>query len=166
MTEREENAMTTTEPRKTRRSRRPLIAAAAVLGAWLVLAAAAPFATKLSSLQKNDLADFLPSTAEATQVLKLEAGFESSRVVPAVIVFERSSGITADDRATVSSEVAAMSGLKGVVGAPSPVIPSADGKALEVVVNVDGSSIGGIGDGVTSLRNAVRGSPGLSAHVT
>ncbi len=148
-------------------SKRPLMIAAAVLVGWLVLSAAAgPFATKLSSLQKNDLADFLPSTAEATQVLKLEAGFQNAKVVPAVLVFERSSGITAEDRGTVSSDIAGVAGLKGVVGQPSPIIAAADGKALEVVVNVDGSSIGGIGDGVTSLRNAVRGSPGLPAHVT
>jgi RND superfamily putative drug exporter len=155
------------QPATPKGSKRPLILAAAVLVGWLVLAAAAgPFATKLSSLQKNDLADFLPSTAEATQVLKLEAGFENAKVVPAVLVFERSSGITAEDRATVSSDIAGLAVLKGVVGQPSPIIASADGTALEVVVNVDGSSIGGIGDGVTSLRNAVRGSPGLSTHVT
>ena len=151
----------------TRQSRKPLVIAAAIVGAWLLLAgAAAPFATKLSSLQKNDLADFLPSTAEATQVLKLQAGFENAKVLPAVIVFERPGGVTAEDRATVSSEIAGVAGLKGVVGQPSPVIASSDGKALQVVVNVDGSSIGAIGDGVSSLRNAVWGSPGLTAYVT
>jgi putative drug exporter of the RND superfamily len=156
-----------TETPMTRRSKKPLVVAAAVLIGWLLLAAAgAPFATKLSSLQKNDLVDFLPSTAEATQVVKLEAGFQNARVVPAVLVFERTSGITAEDRDTVSSEIAGLAGMKGVVGQPSPIIASADGKALEVVVNVDGSSIGGIGDAVASLREAVRGTPGLSAHVT
>lgn len=150
-----------------RRNRTPLLAAAGVVGAWLLLAAAAtPFATKLSSLQKNDLADFLPSSAEATQVLKLEAGFQNAKVLAALVVFERARGITDADRSAVAAETLGWTGLKGVVGRPSPVIPSADGKALEVVVNVDGSSIGGIGDGVTSLRNAVRGSPGLAAHVT
>src|SRR5690242_4665795 len=107
-------------PPKTRRSRKPLVVAAAVLGGWLLLAvAAAPFATKLSSLQKNDLADFLPSSAEATQVLKLEAGFENAKVVPAVIVFERSAGITAEDRASVTAEIGGLQGLKGIVGQPS-----------------------------------------------
>ena len=148
-------------------SRRPVILAAGVLAAWLLLAAAAaPFAARLSSLQKNDLADFLPGTAEATQVLKLESGFQNARALPAVIVYERSSGITDADHSTVAAETSSLVGLKGVVGPPSPVIPSADGKALEVVVNVDASSITGIADGVASLRNAIRGSPGLSAHVT
>lgn len=146
---------------------RPVILAGAILAAWLVLAAAAgPFAARLSALQKNDLADFLPGTAEATQVLKLESGFQNARVLPAVIVFERSGGITEADRSTVAAATSGLSGLKGVVGQPSPIIPSADGKALEVVVNVDSSSITGISDGVSSLRNAVHGSPGLSAHVT
>lgn len=155
-----------TEPVEPR-SRRSLILAVAVLLSWLLLAgAAAPFATRLSSLQKNDLADFLPGTAEATQVLKLESGFQNAQVIPAVIVFERSSGVTPADQATVATEIAGVSELKGVVGHASPIVLSADGKALEVVGNVDSSSIGGIGDGVTSLRTAVRGSPGLSAHVT
>ncbi|HZQ49860.1 MAG TPA: MMPL family transporter [Candidatus Dormibacteraeota bacterium] len=149
------------------RSRRPLIIAAAILAGWLMLAGvAAPFAAKLSALQKNDLADFLPASAEATQVLRLESGFQNARVLPAVVVFERSTGITDADRATVTAEASRFAGLKGVVGEASPVIPSADGKALEVVVNVDSSSIGGISNGVASLRNAVRGSPGLAAHVT
>jgi len=150
-----------------RTSTRPLILAAGILAAWLLLAgAAAPFAAKLSSLQKNDFADFLPATAEATQVLKAESGFQNARVLPAVVVFERSTGITDEDRANVSAERSRFAGLKGVVGEPSAVIPSADGKALEIVVNVDSSSIGGIADGVASLRNTVRGSPGLAAHVT
>lgn len=155
------------QPAKPKAARRPLIIATAVLAGWLALAVgAAPFATKLSSLQKNDLADFLPSTAEATQVLKLEAGFVNAKVLPAVVVYERPGGITAADRATVESDLAGVAGLKGIVGQPSPVIASTDGQALEVVVNVDGSSIEGTAGGVASLRNAVRGSPGLSAHVT
>jgi RND superfamily putative drug exporter len=149
------------------RLRRPMVIATLVMLGWLLVAGVAgPFAGKLSSLQKNDLADFLPSTAEATQVLKQERGFQSATVVPAVVVFERSSGITEADRANVAAAAATLTGLKGVVGGASQVIPAADGKALELVVNVDGSSIGGIGDGVDSLRQAFQGGTGLSVHVT
>ena len=64
-------------------TRRPIIVAALVIGLWLVLAgAASPFSAQLSSLQKNNLADFLPATAEATQVLNLV------RVLPLVIFAE------------------------------------------------------------------------------
>ena len=147
--------------------RRPRSFAAALVIAWLLVAGlASPFAARLSSLQKNDLADFLPATAEATRVLKLERAFLDAKLLPAVVVFERSSGITSDDRAAVASDLAVVAGLKGVVGQPSAVIPSADGKALEAIVNVDGSSITAIGDGVASLRSAIKGAPGLSVHVT
>jgi RND superfamily putative drug exporter len=147
--------------------RRPVVTAALVILGWfLVAGVAGPIAGRLSALQKNDLADFLPSTAEATQVLKLESGFQSTTVIPAVIVFERSSGITQADRANVATSAAKVSGLKGVVGDTSQVIASADGRALELVVNVDGSTIGGTGDGVDSLRNTFHGTAGLSAHVT
>jgi RND superfamily putative drug exporter len=148
-------------------ARRPLIFAALMILGWLLIAGVSgPFAGKLSSLQKNDLADFLPSTAEATQVLKVERGFQNASVVPAVIVFERSSGITDADRAQVAAEAARVDGLKGVIGGASGPIASIDGKALELVVNVDGSTIGATGDGVASLRNAFRRSAGLSVNVT
>ncbi|MEP6753359.1 MAG: MMPL family transporter, partial [Candidatus Dormiibacterota bacterium] len=148
-------------------SRRPLVVAAFVILGWLLVAGVSgPFAGKLISLQKNDLADFLPRSAEATRVLKLEGGFQNATVVPAVVVFERSSGITDADRASVAVMAASVTGLKGVVGDASQPIPSADGKALELVVNVDGSSIGGTGDGVSSLRNAFHTSGGFSVHVT
>lgn len=147
--------------------RRPRAAAAAAVIAWLLLAGlASPFAARLSSLQKNDLADFLPASAEATRVLKLESAFQNAKVLPAVVVFERSTGITSADSEAVASELAGVAGLKGVAGPPAAVIPSADGKAIEAIVNVDGSSIGTIGDGVASLRGAVKGAPGLSVHVT
>jgi RND superfamily putative drug exporter len=149
------------------RSRRPLIFAALVILGWLLIAGVSgPFAGKLSSLQKNDLADFLPSTAEATQVLKIERSFQNASVVPAVIVFERPSGITDADRAQVAAAAAGVTGLKGVIGGASEPVASVDGKALELVVNVDGSTIGATGDGVASLRTAFRGAGGLSAHVT
>src|SRR5579872_1442701 len=146
--------------------RRPRSLAAAAVIAWLLMAGiASPFAAGLAALQKNDLADFLPSTAEATRVLKLETAFQNAKLLPAVVVFERSSGITPADSATVASELAGVAGLKGVMGLAA-VIPSADGKALEAIVNVDGSSIGTIGDGVASLRKAVHRAAGLSVHVT
>ena len=148
-------------------TRRPIIVAALVIGLWLVLAgAAAPFAAQLSSLQKNNLADFLPATAEATQVLNLEKGFQNASVIPAVVVFERPAGITPADREAVTALVSTFGGRQGIVGRPSPLIPSADGKALEVVIDVDATSITRTGDGVGSLRNAIRGTPpGLSAYV-
>ena len=130
-------------------SRRLPVLAALVILAWLLIAGVSgPFAGRLSSLQKNDLADFLPSTAEATQVLKQGRGFQSATVIPAVIVFERQSGITAADRANVGAATANVTRLKGVVGGASQPIPSADGQALEVIVNVDASTIAGIGEGV------------------
>ena len=141
--------------------------AALVIGLWLVLAgAASPFAAKLSSLQKNNLSDFLPATAEATRVLNLEKGFQNASVIPAVVVFERSGGITPGDREAVAARVSTFAGRQGVVGQPSPLIPSADGKALEVVVEVDATSITRTTDGVGSLRDAIRSTPGgLSAYV-
>jgi RND superfamily putative drug exporter len=64
-----------------------------VVALWLgVLAVAGPLAGKLTGVQENDNSAWLPGSAESTQVLDLQARFQSDDVAPAVIVYERRSG--------------------------------------------------------------------------
>jgi putative drug exporter of the RND superfamily len=143
-----------------------VLAALVVLG-WIAVAGlAGPLAGKLAGTQRNDPALFLPSDAEATRVLRLQADFQGTDQTPAVIVYQRSSGITAADRALVDRQVAAAARLPGVAGAPSPVLASPDGKALEAVVPVRADTLAATGDAVAELRRVVRGDAGLAAHVT
>jgi RND superfamily putative drug exporter len=54
-------------------------------------------AGRLAGAQKNDLAAWLPSRAEATQVASLQQRFQGANVTAAVVVYVRTSGITPAD---------------------------------------------------------------------
>ncbi len=104
---------------------------ALIVVAWLVLGGfAGPFTGKLSQVAVNDSTAFLPSSAEATEVAERLRAFGDQRSLPAVVVAERASGLTGDDRTW----------LAGIAypGRASPVIPSRqDDQAAQVVVAVD-----------------------------
>jgi RND superfamily putative drug exporter len=150
-------------------TRRRWVLPALVVLVWVVIGAlAGPYSGKLSEVQKNDNASFLPANAEATQVADLQKKFSDQVVNPTVIVYERTSGITAADRAKAASDVAAVQRSSAVVGPVSPPIPSRDGKAIEVVVPLNGDLGMKVVDAVDAIRSTVRAGapPGLTVHVT
>ncbi len=70
-----------------------------VLALWVVLAGiGGVYGPKLTEAQVNDAASFLPADSESTQVIELQAAFTGGQeTVPAVVVYERTSGITPQD---------------------------------------------------------------------
>src|SRR3978361_2199035 len=115
-----------------------------VLGLWIVvLAVAGPLAGKLSGVEKNDNSAWLPGSAEATQVSDLGKQFETDDIVPAGIVYERSSGITPADQTKVAQDVKTFGGITGVTGQVIGPLPAKDGKAVQVVVPIKGDRGGG-----------------------
>ncbi|MDL4815498.1 MMPL family transporter [Actinomadura opuntiae] len=136
----------------------------AVLAVWIVLLAAlGPLAGRLTDVEDNDAASWLPASAESTRVVKEQDAFQKDETLLAVIVYERTGGITAADRAKASADVAAFERLPGAEKAQGP-IPSKDGRALETLVPVGNDDVT---DAVDQARDIVkRGPPGLSAHVT
>ncbi|MFF2108581.1 MMPL family transporter [Rhodococcus koreensis] len=155
---------TTARPRPVRRLRWILPAVLVIV--WLAVGGfGGPFAGKLSTVQQNDSTSFLPASAEATEVSALQKGFTDTRFVPAIVVAERTSGITAADTEFLSGTAAAFAGSEGFGEEVSPPIPSADGRALEMFVPID--STGEVGDSVTELRDALGAAPdGLTVLVT
>ncbi|MFE5703877.1 MMPL family transporter [Rhodococcus koreensis] len=155
---------TTARPRPVRRLRWILPALLVIV--WLAVGGfGGPFAGKLSTVQQNDSTSFLPASAEATEVSALQKGFTDTRFVPAIVVAERTSGITAADTEFLSDTAAAFAGSEGFGDEVSPPIPSADGHALQMFVPVD--STGEVGDSVTELRDALGAAPdGLTVLVT
>jgi RND superfamily putative drug exporter len=114
-----------------------------VVGLWLVLLmVGGPLAGKLSSVQKNDTAEWLPSNAEATQVFELQKKFQTVETSPAVIVYERPSGVTAADQSKVADDARRLTGVDGVTGQVIGPIAAQDGKALQLVVPVEMSNDG------------------------
>ena len=137
---------------------------------WLAIAVVAfPLAGKLTGAEKNESKAWLPVSAESTKVLDVSASFGDPNTIPAVIVYERAAGLTAADRAKVAADVqkyAARPELDGKVVGP---VPSADGKALQVVVPINLGQDGwdkaaGVVDQLRDVGRA--GAAGLDVHVT
>lgn len=106
-----------------------------VLVLWVAaLALLGPLAGKLAGAQDNQAGSWLPASAESTMVTADLGRFIDANSAPALVVYERSSGITPADRAKVAADAAAFAKLPGLSGMVQGPIPSADGKALQVVV--------------------------------
>ena len=142
-----------------------------VVGFWLVVVVVAfPLSNKLMGAEKNDASAWLPANAESTQVLDLQSHFQSPNVFPAVVVYDRASGLTAADRAKAAADARSFAGLHGVgAGQVAGPIPSADGKAIQTIVSVNLGSQGwnGAATAAGSIR-AITGShaDGLTSHIT
>ena len=139
----------------------------AVLGLWLVLAVVAlTFGPRLSGSQDNDASTFLPRAAQSTQVTALERRFGTSQVIPAIVVYERSSGITRADLSTAQSDRAAFARVARVQSPLPPVLPSKDGRALEVVVPIDAQGdLTSLPTTIASLRAIAADANGLTVRV-
>ncbi|RZK95686.1 MAG: hypothetical protein EOP30_03130, partial [Rhodococcus sp. (in: high G+C Gram-positive bacteria)] len=96
---------------------------------WLAVGGfGGPFAGKLSTVQQNDSTSFLPASAEATEVSALQKDFTDTQFVPAIVVAERTSGITAADTEFLAGTANSFAGSEGFGDEVSPPIPSADGR--------------------------------------
>ncbi len=140
---------------------------AALLVVWLIVAGlSGPFAGKLSDVQTNDQAAFLPSSAEATQVATLQQKFTDHQSIPAIVVYAAPAGVDHALTAKAAADKAAIAEIDGVVGPIGGPVPSKDGEALELVVPVvSGNETGDI---VQHVRDLVGSGlpPGVRAYVT
>src|SRR5215470_10165009 len=143
----------------------------AVLAFWLIVAAlAAPLSGKLTGAEKNNAQSWLPPKAESTQVLNLQSSYQSPNVFPPVVVYDRSSGLTAADRAKAAHDAASFASVPGAVpGQVAGPFFSADGRAAQTVVPVNLGSKGwnGATAAVAKLRAiATSNANGLASHIT
>lgn len=142
----------------------------AVVAFWLVVVALlGPLAGKLTGVQNNEAKSWLPAEAESTQVLDVASTFVSANTIPAVLVYERDSGLTQADLAKVQADVAQFSGLTTLDGEVVGPVPSQDGQAAQVVVPLDLGEDGWdlAKDAVAGLRaTAEDGADGLAVYVT
>ena len=142
-----------------------------VVGFWVVvLVLAFPLTKKLNGVEKNDAKSWLPASAESTKVVDVQSHFQSPNVYAGVVVYLRPSGLTAADRAKAAADARGFAGVSGVVpGQVAGPIPSADGKAMQTVVQVNLGSQGfsGAGKAVDAIRAvASSNANGLVVHVT
>jgi RND superfamily putative drug exporter len=142
-----------------------------VLGFWvLVLVIALPLSSKLMGAEKNDASAWLPASAESTKVLNAQARFQSPNVYTGVVVYQRASGLTPADRAKAAADARQFAGIQGVVpGQVIGPIPSADGQAMQTILQVNLGSQGWnkAATAASSIRAiAASGANGLAFHLT
>lgn len=98
-----------------------------------------PYFGKISEVSSNDQTAYLPSSAEATKVQERLGEFRDSKEIPAVVVMVSNNAISASDLAKLSEAVADLPNRVAGIGADlSPLIPSADGKAAQAFVPIEG----------------------------
>ncbi|MFI8510170.1 MMPL family transporter [Streptomyces sp. NPDC085460] len=110
-----------------------------VLVVWLAVGGGlGPYAGKLGEVATNDQAAFLPRSAESTRVLQAQEAFRQEETLPALVVWTADGGGPVDPaaRSAATQALASLRGAEGVVGVPSPALPSEDGEALRGVVQL------------------------------
>ncbi|MFE2986724.1 MMPL family transporter [Streptomyces sp. NPDC059262] len=113
-------------PTKRRRAAVPWT----LLGLWIVvLAIAGPFAGKLSDVQHDRAVDYLPASADSTQVAKIQDELPGGESTELVLVYHRDGGLTAADRTTAAAQVARVDRTFDLTAVPKGV-PSRDGTTL------------------------------------
>ncbi|CAM5318947.1 membrane protein [Streptomyces spiroverticillatus] len=150
-------------PPAPRRSRSPW----AVLALWaIVLAVALPFAGRLGDVQRNNAVDYLPASADSTQVEKLRELLPGGESTDVVLVYHRDGGLTAPDKAVAARQAAAVAEAHPLA-APPKAIPSADGATLMYPVSTAGPGTDEEARTafVTDVRALVQDGDGLSAEV-
>ncbi|MGX7828703.1 MMPL family transporter [Actinokineospora sp. 24-640] len=137
---------------------------ALLLVLWLAVGAVGgPLQGQLSSVQENDNAAFLPASAESTRVAELQKSFSQDNRLPAVLIFERASGLTDADRTAIEAVLADIPGQVSPLQVSTQDNPPQAAQAV-VVLPADTEAARGT---VEDIRERLAALPqGLAGHVT
>ena len=114
-----------------------------VLVAWIVLLGIAmPLSAKLIDVQNNEASSWLPGSAESTKVVDELSEAVNPNDIPTLVVYNRSSGLTAQDLATMdqqSQEIAKIDGVTdaGVLSPNAAKALSDQGKPAPTLLSED-----------------------------
>ncbi len=132
--------------------------------------ALASLSPKFEGVQKNESSSWLPQDAESVKALEAVQNLPGGELAPAVVVFERSQGLTDADKQRINETRAKLdeNRLPGVLEPQEPIF-SPNNKAALIVQPVQPGE--GVGDrfqnGVQSIRDrAGTSSDGLEVKVT
>jgi RND superfamily putative drug exporter len=172
---------------RTSRGRRGIWLAVIAIVGWLLFSSwAGPLSGQLSSVQQNDNAAFLPTSAESTLVAEEQRKFAASDALPLLVVITKPDGaqLTEADFGAIQLFVQAIPSLPVEGGMalgnyiePIPLgfIPAEDGKAALINVPIQGSLAGDnldsgqlvIAGATDAIRDvAAEALPGLNVNVT
>ncbi|AZT91953.1 MMPL family transporter [Brevibacterium aurantiacum] len=137
-------------------ARRSLIALFAVLlVAWVAIAGVGgPYFGKISEVATNDRSSFLPESAESTKAQALIDQFSDLDYVPAIVVLEDKDGLSKDSTTDLEDLAERLDDEGLLAAAASPVIPSEDGEALELILPVSTDTTA---DDVEQIRSIIAG---------
>ncbi|THA61913.1 MMPL family transporter [Streptomyces sp. A0958] len=139
----------------------------AIVALWVAaLAIAGPLAGKLADVQQNRAVDYLPTSADSTQVAKVQDALPGGESTDLVLVYHRDSGLTAADRALADRQTAEVASGH-TLAAPPRAVPSKDGTTLMYPVSTTepGQDDEARTAFVDDVRETVRGGDGLAAEV-
>ncbi|MEV7884103.1 MMPL family transporter [Streptomyces sp. NPDC002817] len=138
-----------------------------VLGLWIaVLALTSPFASKLSDVQRDRAVDYLPASADSTQVAKIQDRLPGGETTQMVVVYHRDGGLTAADRATAADQIGEIASAHTLTARPEGV-PSKDGTTLmyPVASTEPGTDEEKRDQLVNDVRDIAKSEDGLSVEV-
>ncbi|CAM5670149.1 hypothetical protein SPURM210S_02994 [Streptomyces purpurascens] len=139
-----------------------------VVGLWLAaLVLLGPLAGKFAGVQQNRAVDYLPDSADSTQVARVQDRLPGGESTDLVLVYHRDGGLTDADRRTAADQVAEVSGAYDLTGGEARGVPSKDGSTLMYPVSStqpgqDEEARDAFVDGV---RDIAEGGGGLSVEV-
>ncbi|KND30581.1 MMPL family transporter [Streptomyces acidiscabies] len=135
----------------------------AVLGLWIAaLVLVGPLAAKLADVQHDKVTDYLPASADSTQVAKIEDKLPGGETTEMVLVYHRDGGLSAADRETAAGQVAQIARQHKLIDGVPEGIPSKDGTTLiyPVAGNDPGADEEKQDKLVTDVREVARGGGG------
>ncbi|NUT34994.1 MAG: MMPL family transporter, partial [Hamadaea sp.] len=138
-----------------------------VLGLWIaVLALASPFASKLGDVQRDRAVDYLPASADSTQVARIQERLPGGEATEMVVVYHRDGGLTGADKATAAEQIGRVADEHRLTAEPRGV-PSGDGTTLmyPIASTEPGTDEKARDRLVNDVRDVARGSDGLSVDV-
>jgi putative drug exporter of the RND superfamily len=137
---------------------------------WAILAVVAgPLASRLADVEKNEAKSWLPGSAESTRALEAQSAFASPNSLPAVVVYERSSGLTPADQQKIAADASRFGQISELDGKVVGPVPAADGDAAQVIVPLDLGTEGWNRAGAivsTIKQTAGDGANGMTVYVT
>jgi RND superfamily putative drug exporter len=140
-----------------------------VLVLWVAaLALAGPLIGRLESVQSTDPLAALAPGAESTQVAEIIRTLPGGDQAPAVIVYERTSGLTPADLERIADDAAALGTTDVAVGEITGPVPSEDGQAAILAVPLSSTNPDVIAEQVAEIREVVAegDADGLTVRVT
>lgn len=126
-------------------------------------------AANLPEVVESGASAYLPQDSASKQVTELSEAYGDEAALPAVVVWTREGGLTADDQAQIAQAAQTVTAGVGeqltTMGAVGP-IPSEDGTSAQLVLPIAGTDTAVAADVVETIRSEVGDQGSLVTRVT